>query len=213
MKMNIQCIAFDAYGTLCYIADPTHPFANLLKQTNMAASRARRLCMTHNLTLAELVEFIAPACTPSLAAIEKNVQRELASVRLFAEVEDTLDRLRARGFKLALASNLAVPYAQPVQALLGGRIDHYIWSFEVGTIKPDPAIFEALCVRLAAPPTQVLMVGDSMRADVVGARGFGMPALHLARKALHRSRRSITTLSDVVSWLDAHRSYAVDEIG
>ncbi len=203
MRMHIQAIAFDAYGTLCYIADPTHPFANLLKQANMPASEAKRLCMTRNLSLDELVEAIAHSEASNLIDIEQKVQQEVASIRLFCEVEETLDRLRARSMKLGLVSNLAAPYAQPVQALLGNRIDRYVWSFEVGYIKPEPAIFEALCLELEVLPHQMLMVGDSMRADVIGARGVGMSALHLVREASRRSAESISTLTEVVDWLSA----------
>lgn len=203
MNSHILAVAFDAYGTLCYIADPTQPFSELLRQTNIAAPEAKRLCMTHNGGLVELVQSMAPSLASDLAALEEKVQREVASVRLFPEVEETLDRLRARGMRLGLVSNLALPYAEPVQKLLGDRIDVYIWSLEVGAVKPELAIFEALYQRLSACPEQVLMVGDSRRADVEGARGAGMQALHLVRETHAERGDSITTLTDVLEWLDA----------
>jgi FMN phosphatase YigB (HAD superfamily) len=47
-----------------------------------------------------------------------------------------------------------------------------VLSFEVGAIKPDPAIFETALTRLGVEPAHALMVGDSDEADG-GARDVG----------------------------------------
>lgn len=53
--------------------------------------------------------------------------------------------------------------------------DHVIISEEVGAAKPDPRIFEAAFQQMGNPPkAQVLMVGDSLNADVRGANSFGI---------------------------------------
>ena len=45
-------------------------------------------------------------------------------------------------------------------------------SFEVGAVKPDPAIFETALTRLGVAARQAVMVGDSEEADG-GARALG----------------------------------------
>ncbi|HEY3997759.1 MAG TPA: HAD-IA family hydrolase [Candidatus Xenobia bacterium] len=49
----------------------------------------------------------------------------------------------------------------------------------VGISKPDPAIFHLALAKLQAAAARVMHVGDSVRADVVGARAAGIRPLHL----------------------------------
>jgi FMN phosphatase YigB (HAD superfamily) len=53
-----------------------------------------------------------------------------------------------------------------------GSVDDFVLSFEVGAVKPDPAIFQAALDRLGVPADRTLMVGDSDEADG-GARALG----------------------------------------
>jgi len=43
--------------------------------------------------------------------------------------------------------------------------------------KPEPPLFRMALERLGLPPSRVAMVGDSVTADIVGARGVGMPTV------------------------------------
>jgi putative hydrolase of the HAD superfamily len=47
--------------------------------------------------------------------------------------------------------------------------------------KPDPRAYLEACRRLQLTPGQVLMVGDNLELDVVGARAAGLQAIHLDR--------------------------------
>ena len=59
-----------------------------------------------------------------------------------------------------------------------GLSDHaevVIISDEVGAAKPAPAIFDAAFEAMGAPtPTDVVVVGDSLTADVAGGRDYGL---------------------------------------
>ena len=58
---------------------------------------------------------------------------------------------------------------------------HFIAIFDstvVGAAKPDPRIFELALAAVKSAPAETVMVGDSLAADVNGARGVGVaPAL------------------------------------
>lgn len=60
--------------------------------------------------------------------------------------------------------------AVPVRAI----IDSYV----VGVEKPERAIFELALRAIDATPNEVVHVGDSVYADVIGAQRAGMAALH-----------------------------------
>jgi len=55
----------------------------------------------------------------------------------------------------------------------------------VGIAKPDPAIFAPALAALEMEPARVLYVGDTVHADVVGARAAGMPVVQLDPYDLH----------------------------
>ena len=133
-----------------------------------------------------------------LAKIKELIRREVNSVRLFPEVTNTLQTLKTRGFKLAIISNLAPPYAEPVRRYFSTIVDLLIFSFEAGVIKPHPGIFQILCEKLAIAPESVVMAGDSLSSDIQGARDFGMQAIYLDRSAERReSETQESHISDV----------------
>lgn len=52
-------------------------------------------------------------------------------------------------------------------------------SEEAGVKKPHPAIFEKAISKSRANPTQSVMIGDNLEADVVGAQRFGLHTIYL----------------------------------
>ena len=68
------------------------------------------------------------------------------------------------------------------EAGLAPHLAAVVISDAVGLRKPRPEIFEAVLARLGVSPGQALHVGDSLRADVVGAAGLGMKTAWLTRR-------------------------------
>ena len=93
-----------------------------------------------------------------------------------------LEALRDGGRLVAVVSNWDTRL-RPILAALGvlDRVDVAIISGEIGLEKPDPRIFHAACGALSVAPAQALHLGDSLRADVEGARGAGLSAWHFGR--------------------------------
>jgi HAD superfamily hydrolase (TIGR01509 family) len=88
-----------------------------------------------------------------------------------------LEALGQAGLRLAVVSN-----SEGTLAALLDRMDltrHFqvvIDSWVVGVTKPDPRIFHAALERLRVRPEEAVMVGDSLKADVEGARAAGVRA-------------------------------------
>lgn len=77
------------------------------------------------------------------------------------------------------------------------HVDEFVLSFEVGAVKPDPAIFTAALDRLGVAAADALMVGDSEEADG-GARALGCRfALVDPLPTVERPDGLITALQDV----------------
>ena len=57
-------------------------------------------------------------------------------------------------------------------------------SGELGVGKPDPRIFDRALAMLDVPPRQAVHVGDSLEADVAGARASGIGAVWVNRSGV-----------------------------
>jgi len=88
-------------------------------------------------------------------------------------------RLRAAGYKLVLLSNTdVVRYAFIRRRFPETQIfDAYVLSYEVGLMKPDPAIYFEAARRAGSENAECLFIDDLVE-NVEGARGVGMQALH-----------------------------------
>ena len=88
----------------------------------------------------------------------------------YPDTPTVLDGLRGRGIKTAVVSNIAFDLRPAFTGV--GTVDEFVLSFEVGAVKPDPAIFQTALDRLGVTAARTLMVGDSDEADG-GARTLG----------------------------------------
>lgn len=88
----------------------------------------------------------------------------------YPDTATVLAGLRNHGVKTAVVSNIAFDLRPAFDGV--GTVDEFVLSFEVGAVKPDPAIFQLALDRLGVPADRALMVGDSDEADG-GARALG----------------------------------------
>ena len=103
-----------------------------------------------------------------------------AAWRVFPEVPEVLAAARAAGFKLAVVSN----FDRRLHGILAGHgleFDAVITSADAGCRKPRAGIFEKALQEAQIGPSEALHGGDSMAADVAGARAAGIAAFHLNR--------------------------------
>ncbi|CUJ59753.1 HAD family hydrolase [Achromobacter kerstersii] len=185
--MALKAIAFDAFGTLVHIGERRSPY-RLLMRWAQEHGRARRdgdadLVMSRALDLrgASAALGVTP---PSglLEQWEKDLEHEVASIRLYPDSLDVIIRLQQLGYRVGLCSNLAVPYGARVRELLP-MLNAYAMSYDVGAVKPQPRIYQFLLEKLDVVADEVLFVGDTVIADLEGPRAFGMQACLLNRSA------------------------------
>ena len=89
----------------------------------------------------------------------------------YPDTTEVLRRLSALGIRTAVVSNIAFDFRSAFDAI-GARVDEFVLSFEVGAVKPDPAIFNIALRRLGVSADEAVMVGDSEEADG-GAAALG----------------------------------------
>lgn len=121
--------------------------------------------------------------TEALEAMYRSTETEWS---LMPGVHDTLERLRQAGHRLALVSNAADN--ANVQRLvdnarLRGYFDSIVVSAAVGIRKPNPRVFDSVLRPWGFKPEEVVMVGDTLGADVLGARNAGMRSIWVTMQA------------------------------
>lgn len=200
---GIKVIVFDLYNTLIEIRHTNNFFLNLYKSSKngfgMDVSNYLKLVMTK-----EKEELIKSLPSEFETLYEKNkeeLKQELNSVRVYEEVFASLERLHKR-FDLYLISNLAFPYKQPV---FTNKLDQFftkmLFSCEYGDIKPNPAIFKTIENIANRKSNEFLMVGDSIKADIKGAKNVGWNSLLISRKKNY-SHSGISNLQEIFDYIN-----------
>jgi HAD superfamily hydrolase (TIGR01493 family) len=91
--------------------------------------------------------------------------------------------LQSAGIRIAVLSNVGVPVQHVLDREgISPYADVTVLSWQVGTVKPEPQIFERALTELGLHADEVLMVGDSGKDDV-GAAHIGIRTLILPRTA------------------------------
>jgi HAD superfamily hydrolase (TIGR01549 family) len=103
------------------------------------------------------------------------------ALHLAEDAHCTLDELRSRGFRTAIASNAPFPPPMMHRQLrhhgFARRLDAAVFSSEVGRRKPAPELYRAALDRLQVEPAEALYVGDRVVEDYEGPRRLGMRAM------------------------------------
>ena len=191
-------VFFDVYGTVARINHPATPYRVFKEKLPERWRDFKSVLMTGDYGLPEMQDKFSLALTEAeLHASEADIALQQQSITLFDDAIPTFRLLRGKGIKVGLISNLAQPYGGPIRDLIADEVDDYIFSFEVGFIKPDKAIFDQACKRFSCAHNDALMVGDSFRSDYQGAKLAGLDALLLKRDALSDEMHVIASLNEL----------------
>ncbi len=107
---------------------------------------------------------------------------ERAAWWIFDDVPGALDRIQAAGIRLAVISNWGWAAPELLHTLeLARHFEALIISDRVGYLKPSAAIFRHALELMGVGPADAIHVGDSVPADVVGARAVGIRPVLIER--------------------------------
>ncbi len=127
--------------------------------------------------------FDRPLSIDESLTIADTYRREHRGNRALVDgARELLDALHGKA-RLGLISNNAVAeqFAKLRELDIARYFEAIVISEDVGVAKPDAKIFALALERLGASARQTVMVGDSLHADVQGARNAGIGAVWLNR--------------------------------
>lgn len=128
---------------------------------------------------------------PDLAFVDSAVQEfyrpEIGAWELYPDTVETLNALQDSGFDMALISNSKSDWA--VRAILERHdlqrfFKVVVTSAALRKRKPRPDPFTEALSGLGVKASESVFVGDSLQADMLGARTVGIRSIHVLRKPL-----------------------------
>ena len=112
------------------------------------------------------------------------------SVALINGAADVVEYLHSKGYLLCVVTNGLIKLQSPrvTNSEIGKFISHIMVSEEVGAHKPNPLVFHTLLKKICLNPCDVIMIGDSINNDILGAKNAGIKSVwynpeHMKNKA------------------------------
>lgn len=125
-----------------------------------------------------------PLSSKSLLSFNELLERVKCCTSDFKDAIPFLEGAKARGIRLGVISNLWPFDVQHIFFNHDQFHKHFevlVFSHEVGHVKPEPEIFLEAARRVGLPPKKIVVIGDNLEDDVMGAVRAGMKAMHLDR--------------------------------
>lgn len=113
------------------------------------------------------------------------------------DTHETLSQLKELGYRLAMISNAS--NAPDLNRLIDNhRLRDYfelvVISADEGIRKPDPRIFANTLARLGASAENAIMVGDTLPADILGAKMSNIKSVWVTRRANRAENNELVDL-------------------
>jgi HAD superfamily hydrolase (TIGR01549 family) len=161
------------------------PFADFEKLHASFLEELHRRVMTGELPLEEARQerfrrlFAAVGATPPHEVVVEAAETYRDGYRRIRQpisgAAALLDAVKARARVAIVSNNLLEEQQDKLRhCALDSYIDVLVVSEEAGVSKPEPRIFEIALERLGCTKDEVVMVGDSWPADIVGAIAAGI---------------------------------------
>ena len=124
--------------------------------------------------------------TPRLNSCGRLCARSQAHWLLEDDTLSTLQALQGEGYKLGIISNAGDD--DDVQTLVDkanirAYFDVVLSSAACGVRKPNPRIFALALEQMRLQAAETAMVGDTLGADILGAKNAGLYSIWLTRRA------------------------------
>lgn len=169
-----KLIAFDLYWT-CITHCPN----------NFSLSRETvEYFKTHPISLQEAKQIIENfgIKTKIFDDLIISVKRNIEWALLFPEVLEALKYIKSKWYQTAVVSNLSKDYAEPLHRLVPKWVfDYEVLSFDVWAAKPDPKIYEYLKSLSWTDFKNIIMIWDSLKADIIWSNNVWITPIHLNR--------------------------------
>lgn len=101
------------------------------------------------------------------------------NVDAFPYAVDWVKQLKEKGYRIYILSNYGEkPFANSkIHMPFLQYVDGQLISYEIQEVKPNAAIYQAICDRFEIEPSKAVFIDDSA-ANIAGAKTFGLNTIH-----------------------------------
>tara|TARA_R110002051_G_scaffold178063_4_gene247880 strand:+ start:1098 stop:1787 length:690 start_codon:yes stop_codon:yes gene_type:complete len=135
---------------------------------------------------------------------EQYIEHLSSFTYLFPNTVEVLDYLKPN-YKLHIITNgfQEIQEKKLKNSNIHGYFDQIIDSEMAGVKKPNPIIYQLALQKAKVTPEKSIMIGDSLEADIMGARAMGLHALHfnVHNDEKHEYCDMIHDLNEIKSYL------------
>jgi len=203
LTREIKAIAFDQYGTIVdmqagLVAAVTpflrqkgwhgepNSFVTWWRRNHFENSMIDALCDRGHTPYREIghraVSYVMDRC--GIAYTQDDVRRlvaEIETLKPFPDVVAALERLRSKGYKLAILSNGDRDMLNAAAPHIGFRFDHVISVQEAGYFKPHWKTYAKAAEVIGEDRSSILFVANHA-FDCIGAKSYGMRTAFIDRR-------------------------------
>jgi putative hydrolase of the HAD superfamily len=147
--------------------------------------QAERLAAVSGQTASQALEQIETIVYQGLSPFFKKITP-------YPFAKETIEAFHAAGLKIGLLSDFPPEQKGDVWGI-APLCEVMLGSEKLGALKPSPVVFEALRDALGVAAKEILYVGNSLRADIFGARNAGMKTAWLSKKSAPEADFSFTS--------------------
>ncbi len=196
MTEKTEVLVFDLFNTLIEIKDNRHFFSRLYGLSNngfnVSTNEYRNLLL--NTPIEGVFNVLPDEFEIFFNENISSLEAELNSTRLFEDSISVLEKLREQ-YTIILISNIASPYKKTFYDLgLDTYFEKVIFSCDVGLIKPEIQIFRIAENYSGKSGKQIMMIGDSEKSDINGAKKMNWKHVKISRKEMKKSKYTIVNL-------------------
>jgi 2-haloacid dehalogenase len=203
LKREIRALAFDQYGTIVDmqkgLAEAVAPFlkqkrwdgepnrfVTWWRRTHFENSMIDALCDRGHTPYRQIghraVSHVMDRC--GIAYTQEEVGwlvGEIEKLKPFPDVVTALEKLRFKGYKLAILSNGDRDMLKAAGPHIGFAFDHVISAQEAGYFKPHWKTYATAAEIIGADRSSILFVANHA-FDCIGAKSYGMPTAFIDRR-------------------------------
>ncbi len=187
----IKGVIFDLFNTLAKSQCPEEKLKKRLNLNLDFLNLQKLVCAQKYENWADYVGNILKGVNRPLTAENREIvaqvfEEDSARFEFFKEAMPILKTLKAKGLRLGLISNIANPKLDFIRGTDKEQLfDSIVYSYELGAVKPEPLLFTECLSELGLEPQTVLMVGDSLPADIYPAERLGLKTVLIDREYQH----------------------------
>ncbi len=202
-KLKVKAVFFDLWNTLAFTDSKKDLFRemqvrfglNEITHSQFLQGCERAIMLEEFETLEHLYSkllnyFSVPSGEIMLGDLDFLWNYTLKKNKFYPETKKVLTKTK-KHFKTALISNCE---NFGVKGLSNGfdfkdYFDEIILSCDVNLLKPNSKIFQVPLKKLKVKPEQAVMIGDSIRTDMKGAKRSGLKTILIDRKQRFKGKK------------------------